>query len=109
MGVRTFFIEHGGPWENFYIESLNGKRSYKLPEREVFNTLAQAKAAIEQSPREGNESLSHCALGYGPPTPDAILMPELANEQYRLREPTSYLSLASYCCAGSDNSNVKIA
>ncbi len=25
MGVKTFFIERGSPWENGYIESFNGK------------------------------------------------------------------------------------
>jgi transposase InsO family protein len=39
LGVGTLFIEPGGPWENGYGESLNGKLRDELLDREVFHSL----------------------------------------------------------------------
>ncbi len=49
-GVRakTAFIAPGSPWENGYVESLNGKLRDELLNREVFNTLLEAKVLIER-------------------------------------------------------------
>ena len=77
MGVRTLFIERGSPWENSYIESFNGKLRDELLDREIFNTLAEARVLIEQWRREYNEFRPHSALGYRPPAPEAILVPGL--------------------------------
>lgn len=43
MEVRTLYIAPGSPWENGYIESFNGKVADELLEREVFDTLHEAK------------------------------------------------------------------
>ncbi len=48
IGVKTLFIEPGGPWENGYIESFNGKLRDELLNREIFMTLIEAKVLIEQ-------------------------------------------------------------
>lgn len=77
MGVKTLFIERGSPWENGYIESFNGKLRDELLNREVFNTLAEARVLIEQWRREYNEFRPHSALRYRPPAPEAILVPGL--------------------------------
>ena len=46
--VKTLFIEPGSPWENGYVESFNGKLRDELLNREVFDTLLEAKVLIEQ-------------------------------------------------------------
>lgn len=77
MGVRTLFIERGSPWENGYIESFNGKLRDELLNREVFDTLTEARVLIEEWRREYNEVRPHSAKGYRPPAPQAILVPGL--------------------------------
>jgi transposase InsO family protein len=77
IGVRTLFIERGSPWENGYIESFNGKLRDELLDREIFDTLAEARVLIEQWRREYNEFRPHSALHYRPPAPGAILVPAL--------------------------------
>lgn len=47
VGVKTLYIEPGSPWENGYIESFNGKLRDELLNREVFETLLEAKVLIE--------------------------------------------------------------
>ena len=73
VGVRTLFIEPGSPWENGYIESFNGKLSDELLDREIFDTLLEAKVLIERWRREYNTMRPHSALGYRPPAPEARL------------------------------------
>jgi len=73
MGVKTLFIERGSPWENGYIESFNGKLRDELLNREVFNTLTEAKVLIEAWRKEYNEVRPHSSLKYRPPAPEAIL------------------------------------
>jgi len=77
MGVITIFIERGCPSENGYIESFTGKLRDELLNREVFNTLAEARVLIEHWRREYNESRPHSALRYQPPAPESILVPGL--------------------------------
>jgi putative transposase len=73
LGVKTLFIEPGSPWENGYIESFNGKLRDELLNREIFTTLTEARALIEQWRIEYNQIRPHSALGYKPPAPEAIL------------------------------------
>jgi putative transposase len=73
MGVKTLFIEPGSPWENGYIESFNGKLRDELLNREIFDTLIEAKVLIEQWREEYNTIRPHSSLGYRPPAPEAIL------------------------------------
>ena len=73
LGVKTLYIEPGSPWENGYIESFNGKMRDELLNREIFTTLQEAKALIEQWRREYNQVRPHSARGYRPPAPEAIL------------------------------------
>jgi len=73
IGVKTLFIEPGSPWENGYIESFNGKLRDELLNREIFNTLTEAKVLIEEWRREYNGFRPHSALRYRPPAPEAIL------------------------------------
>jgi putative transposase len=73
LGVRTLFIEPGSPWENGYIESFNGKMRDELLNRELFTTLAEAKALIEQWRKEYNQVRPHSAKGYRPPAPEMAM------------------------------------
>lgn len=72
VGVKTLFIEPGSPWENGYIESLNGKLGDELLMRERFDTLKEAKVLIERWRREYNTIRPHSALGYRPPAPETV-------------------------------------
>jgi len=61
--VQTLFIEPGSPWENGYIESFNGKLRDELLDRELFDTLLEAKVLVERWRRHYNH-VSYCTLCY---------------------------------------------
>ena len=71
VGVKTLFIEPGSPWENGYVESFNGKFRDECLNREIFDTVVEAKVLIERWRREYNQVRPHSALGYRPPAPQA--------------------------------------
>ena len=48
LNVKTLYIEPGSPWENGYIESLNGKLRDELLDWEIFGTLKEAQVPIER-------------------------------------------------------------
>ena len=73
LGVKTLYIEPGSPWENGYIESFNGKLRDELLDREIFDTLMEAKVLVERWRKEYNHIRPHSSLGYRPPAPEAIL------------------------------------
>ena len=73
LEVKTLYIEPGSPWENGYVESFNGKLRDELLNREVFDTLLEAKALIEDWRNEYNHIRPHSSLGYRPPAPQAVL------------------------------------
>ena len=70
--VQTLCIEPGSPWENGYIESFNGKLRDELLDRELFDTMQEAKVLIERWRRHYNTVRPHSSLGYRPPAPEAI-------------------------------------
>ena len=72
-GVRTLYIEPGSPWENGYIESFNGKLRDELLNREIFDTVFEAKVLAERWKWEYNTVRPHSSLNYRPPAPEAIL------------------------------------
>ena len=76
IGVQTLYITPGSPWENGYIESFNGKLRDELLNREIFDTLYEAKVLIDRWRREYNHVRPHSSLGYRPPAPEAILPTE---------------------------------
>ena len=81
VGVKTLFIEPGSPWENGYVESLNGKFRDEFLNGEIFYTLQEAKVLIEQWRRHYNRVRPHSALGYRPPAPEAMEIPPLRGRQ----------------------------
>jgi len=89
LGVKTLFIEPGSPWENGYIESFNGKFRDELLNREVFDTVLEARIITERWRREYNTKRPHSSLGYRPPAPEAFL-PVQANQLDLNREITNF-------------------
>ncbi len=79
LGVTTAFIEPGSPWENGYIESFNGKFRDELLNREVFDTIMEAKVVIEKWRIHYNTVRPHSSLGYRPPAPEAYYPSQVAN------------------------------
>ena len=78
VGVKTLYIEPGSPWENGYAESFNGKLRDELLDREVFDTVLEAKVLIERWRVRYNTVRPHSSLGYRPPAPEAIRLPPAA-------------------------------
>src|SRR6201999_3053994 len=79
VGVTTLYIEPGSPWENGYIESFNGKLRDELLDREVFDTLLEAKVLIERWRHSYNTVRPHSSLGYRAPAPEATQPCSLAS------------------------------
>jgi putative transposase len=75
LGVGALFIEPGSPWENGFVESLNGKLRDELLDREIFRTLRAAQVLIEAWRRRYNTVRPHSALGHRPPAPEAVPWP----------------------------------
>ncbi len=70
--VKTLFLEPGGPWENGYLESFNGKLRDELLNVELLDTLLEARILVERWRRHYNTVRPHSALDYRPPAPEAI-------------------------------------
>ena len=79
LGVQTLYIEPGSPWENGYIESFNGKLRDELLNREIFDTLHEAKVLVDRYRWEYNTLRPHSSLGYRPPAPEAYLRLQTAS------------------------------
>jgi transposase InsO family protein len=76
VGAKTAYIEPGSPWENGYCESFNGKLRDELLNGEIFYSLNEAKTVIEAWRRHYNTIRPHSSLGYRPPAPEALIIPE---------------------------------
>ena len=72
VGVKTLYIEPGSPWENGYVESFNGRLRDELLDREIFDTVLEAKVLIERWRVHYNTVRPHSSLGYRPPAPEAV-------------------------------------
>lgn len=93
VGVKTLYIEPGSPWENGYVESFNGKMANELLEREVFDTLYEAKVLIERWRVHYNTVRPHSSLGYRPPAPQTWMLDEV--DSATLRPPHQWLHNSS--------------
>lgn len=71
VDAKTLYITPGSPWENGYIESFNGRLADELLEREIFDTLHEAKVLVERWRVHYNTIRPHSSLGYRPPAPEA--------------------------------------
>ena len=74
-GKTSLYIELGSPWENDYCESFNGKLRDECLNGEIFYSLKEAKAVIEQWRIHYNTRRPHSVLGYRPPAPVTIPLP----------------------------------
>src|SRR4051812_13897118 len=90
VGARTAFIEPGSPWENGYCESFNSKLRDELLNGELFYSLAEAKIVIESWRRHYNTLRPHSSLGYKPPAPAALLLPETPTTSTMAAKPTMH-------------------
>ena len=52
--VQTLFIKPGSPWENGSIEIFNGKLRDELLNRELFDTMLEAKVLIKRWRKHDN-------------------------------------------------------
>lgn len=73
MEVATAYIAPGSPWENGFVESFNGTMANELLNREIFDTIKEAKILLGRWVQEYNTKRPHSALGYRPPAPETYL------------------------------------
>jgi putative transposase len=66
-GSKTLDIEPGSPWENAYSETFNSRFRDELLDREIFETLKEAKVIIEDHRLAYNHRRPHSSLGYRTP------------------------------------------
>lgn len=66
-GLKTLYIAPGSPWENAYSETFNGRLRDELLNREVFETLKEAKVIVEDHRLGYNHRRPHSSLGYQTP------------------------------------------
>ena len=66
-GAKTLYIAPGSPWENAYSETFNSRLRDELLDREVFETLKEAKVIVEDHRLEYNHRRPHSSLGYRTP------------------------------------------
>ena len=75
LNIRPLYIEPGSPWENGYIESFHDKFRDELLNRELLDTLYEARVLVAQWRREYNTVRPHSSLAYRAPAPEAIAWP----------------------------------
>jgi transposase InsO family protein len=74
-GVGTLYIEPGSPWENAYSESFNSRLRDELLNRELFETLEEARVLIDEYRLEYNHRRPHSGLDYQTPAEFAASCP----------------------------------
>jgi putative transposase len=66
-GSAPLYIEPGSPWENAYSETFNSRLRDEILDREVFETLKEAKVLLEDQRLGYNHRRPHSSLGYRTP------------------------------------------
>jgi len=74
-GAGPLYIEPGSPWENAYSETFNSRLRDELLDREVFESLKEAKVIVEDHRLEYNHRRPHSSLGYRTPAEFAATCP----------------------------------
>lgn len=72
-GVDPIYIEPGSPWQNGYVESLNGKLRDECLNEELFFSRAEAQTVVDGWRSVYNEQRPHMSLGYRTPKAVAAL------------------------------------
>jgi transposase InsO family protein len=78
--AKTAYITPGSPWENGFIERFNGTLRDELLNREVFYTLEEARAIIENYRQEYNKIRPHSSLNYLAPESFILLTHSLPKQ-----------------------------
>src|SRR5262249_60205224 len=65
--VQTFDIQKASPWENGYVESLNGKLRDELLNRELFLSVPEARFVLDEWRLEYNHRRPHSGLNWQTP------------------------------------------
>jgi len=66
-GVEPIFVEPGSPWQNGFVESLNGKLRDECLNEEMFFSRAEAQTVVDWWRQVYNEQRPHMSLGYKTP------------------------------------------
>src|SRR4051794_21641226 len=66
-GAKTLYIAPGSPWENAYSETFDSRLRDEVLDREVFESLKEAKVLLEDHRLDYNHRRPHSALGYRTP------------------------------------------
>ena len=78
---KTIYIEPGSARGNGYIESLNGKVRDELLNRELIDTIVEAKVLVERWRLEYNHIRPHSSFGYRAPAPE-VKIPLSLSERF---------------------------
>jgi hypothetical protein len=93
IGCRGAQQVAGSPWENGYIESFNGKFRDEFLNRELLDTLLEARVLTARWRRHYNTERPHSALGYRPPAPEALLPAPRGGEERLQRQQLQALKV----------------
>ena len=64
QGVRPIYVEPGSPWQNGYVESLNGKLRDECLNEELFYSRGEAQVLVDWWREAYNKERPHMSLGY---------------------------------------------
>jgi putative transposase len=67
VGTKAIPVAAGSPWENGFIESFHSRVRDEFLEREIFESVRDARAKAKWYRREYNTIRPHSALGYQTP------------------------------------------
>ena len=66
-GVGIQYIEPASPWQNPYVESLNGRMRDECLNRELFTSLLEAQVVIDDWRKEYNSERPHSGIDFRTP------------------------------------------
>ena len=67
VGVQTWYVAPGSPWENGYAESFHSRLRDEFLAREVFESLTAARQLTAAWQEDYNHHRPHSSLGYATP------------------------------------------
>ena len=88
-GSKALYIAPGSPWENAYSETFNSRFRDELLDREVFETLKEAKVIVEDHRLDYNHRRPHSSLGYRTPAEFGEMCPRADSAALRRPEGTT--------------------
>lgn len=91
MGVETFFVESGSPWENGYDEWSKGKLCDELLNLEVIDRLLKATLLVEKWHVENNLVRRHNSMEYRP-----LALGTLLEMPYRLLKQSIFFLICYF-------------